>query len=436
MTASRVAAAERSDEGPVTQHVAPPVSPLAANVLALQRTAGNRAVAAMLGRNVPAALLARSVGTRRLMRDPPNASPLSAGGSANPSGGTSASGRGATAASGTSAAPAARPRPEVVVTGGGTVAGVAGTPDPAAPPAVPNVQLPPPTLTGNAPPAETGSTPSPSSQYQGSTINNRGTLTLGFGLGGVSSGSPLLLTPPVYGYAFTYSPLDWLQTQFTASNTGMAGQLQLASPTPQRLNVAYQLNAAATSGQNAARPEALIPSFSQYLIVEVLAGGHDPQHPIFVLGGNWGVSYTPFAGGLLRDAVGTSGSLGATLTPFGYYHDAPSADPTDHRPVDVTGTARWAFGLAGNYSVLWGNLQNDPTATATLRNFGLDASVTWVSPNLSAPSRAPVRFFVSVNSGPRWVWFGPSHATDTNAFGWSAGFNTGFLFGSAPAAGH
>lgn len=349
-------------------------------------------------------VLARSVGTRRLMRDPPSAAAPTAGGG-----------------------------PSVIVTGAGTVAGVAGAPNAAALPPVPNVQPQPPVPLGNASPAETGSTPSPSSLYQGSTINNRGTLTLGFGLGGVYSRSPQLLTPPVYGYAFTYSPLDWLQTQFTATNTGMAGQLQVASPTPQRLNLSYQLNAGVTSGQNAARPEALIPGFSQYLIAEVLGGGQDPQHPRFVFGGNWGVSYTPFSGGVLESAPGMSGSLGATLFPFGYYHDAPRADPTDHRPVDLTGTARWAFALAGNYSALWGSLQNDPRAAAMLRNAGLDASVTWVSPNLSGPTRAPVRFFVSLNTGPRWMWLDPNHGAETGAFGWSGGFNTGFVFADAPA---
>lgn len=349
-------------------------------------------------------VLARSVGTRRLMRDPPSAAAPTAGGG-----------------------------PSVIVTGAGTVAGVAGAPNAAALPPVPNVQPQPPVPLGNASPAETGSTPSPSSLYQGSTINNRGTLTLGFGLGGVYSRSPQLLTPPVYGYAFTYSPLDWLQTQFTATNTGMAGQLQVASPTPQRLNLSYQLNAGVTSGQNAARPEALIPGFSQYLIAEVLGGGQDPQHPRFVFGGNWGVSYTPFSGGVLESAPGMSGSLGATLFPFGYYHDAPRADPTDHRPVDLTGTARWAFALAGNYSALWGSLQNDPRAAAMLRNAGVDASVTWVSPNLSGPTRAPVRFFVSLNTGPRWMWLDPNHGAETGAFGWSGGFNTGFVFADAPA---
>jgi hypothetical protein len=305
------------------------------------------------------------------------------------------------------------------VTGGGVVAGIAG---------VPNLQLTPPSL---AAPIETGSTPSPSSLYQGSTINNPGTSTYNLGLSGVSSKSPLLTGPLTLNGQFTYSPLPWLQTQITGGNMGVAGQAQFSPSTPRLFNGSLQLNAAMTAGGSARDPTALIPGFSAIAIGELLAGG-DPQHPMYVLGANAGVLWTPYASGALSGAVGGSAALSATWIPFGYYNDAPAASWTDSRPVDTTGSARFAFGAAGNFSTLFGSLQSDPPARARLSSLGIDAFATWTSPVLPAPSIVPVRFFMSINAGPRWMWLPQAPAGSDNAFGWSAGFTTGLLFGTAP----
>ena len=308
MTGARVAeAAEASERDTVTRPTAA-AGPLAAHVQALQRSAGNRAVA-RLARSGALGAGVRRAGVRGLMRDPPPgatppagwAPPAATGGGGAPS-----------AAVG---APRSGTGTEAVVTGGGTVAGIAG---------LPNLQLTPPSL---AAPIETGSTPSPSSLYQGSTINNPGTSTYDGSLSGVSSRSPLLAGPLTLSGQFTYSPLSWLQSQFTGGNMGFAGQAQFSPSTPRLFNGSLQLNAAMTAGGSGQDPTALIPSLSAIAIGELLGGG-DPQHPTYVLGANAGVLWTPYASGALSGAVGGSAALSATWLPFGYYKDAPAASWT------------------------------------------------------------------------------------------------------------
>jgi hypothetical protein len=342
------------------------------------------------------------------MRDPP-----AAGGGGGGAGGAGAS---VAAPAGAVGTPGSGSGSQVIVTGGGTVAGVA--PAPGEP-------------TGTQPSIETGSTPSPSSLYQGSTINNAGTFTLNAGLGGIYTRAPLLTGPLTLGGGLTYSPLSWMQTQITAGNTGVAGQAQFAPSTPHLLNYSLQLNAGLASGGNGADPTALIPNLSAIAIAEVLGGG-DPQHPRYVIGANFGGLWTPYAGGVLSGAAGYTGALSATVVPFGYYNDTPQNPYTDHRPGEATGAARFAFGGAANFSQLFGSLQNDPSARATLSSLGIDVFATWTSPVLTAPSTAPVRFFISFNTGPRWMWLPGGPDGSTSGFGWSASFNTGLLFGTPP----
>lgn len=406
VTGARLAeAAQASERNTVTRPTAP-AGPLAAQVLALQRSAGNRAVA-KLARSGALCAEVRRAGVRGLMRDPPSGAAPSAGG-ASPA--TTGGGGAPSAAVGT---PGSGTGTQAVVTGGGTVAGIANAP-----------QLTQPSI-------ETGSTPSPSSLYQGSTINNAGTFTLNGSLSGVGSRSPLLAGPLTLNGQLTYSPLSWLQTQITGGSTGVAGQAQFSLPTPRLINPSLQLNAAMTPGGNGQDPTALIPSLSAIAIGELLGGG-DPQHPTYVLGANAGLLWTPYASGALSGARGYSGALSATWLPLGYYNDAPRNAYTDSRPGEPTGAARLAFGAAANFSQLFGSLQSDPSARGTLSSLGIDAFATWTSPVLSAPSTAPVRFFMSINTGPRWMWLPQGPPGSTVGFGWSAGFTTGLLFGTPP----
>ena len=282
VTGARVAeAAEASERDTVTRPTAT-AGPLAAQVLALQRSAGNRAVA-KLARSGALGAEVRRAGVRGLMRDPPPGATPSPGG-ASPA--TTGGGGAPSAAVGT---PGSGTGTQAVVTGGGTVAGIANAP-----------QLTQPSI-------ETGSTPSPSSLYQGSTINNAGTLTLNGSLSGVGSRSPLLTGPLTLNGQLTYSPLSWLQTQITAATTGVAGQAQFSLPTPRLINPSLQLNAALAPGGNVQDPTALIPSLSAIAIGELLGGG-DPQHPTYVLGANAGLLWTPYASGVLSGARGYSGA--------------------------------------------------------------------------------------------------------------------------------
>jgi hypothetical protein len=70
-------------------------------------------------------------------------------------------------------------------------------------------------------------------------------------------------------------------------------------------------------------------------------------------------------------------------------------------------------------TLLLGSLQSDPSAPARLSSLGIDAFATWTSPVIPAPSIAPVRFFMSINAGPRRRWLPEAPAGSDYAFGCS-----------------
>ncbi len=274
------------------------------------------------------------------------------------------------------------------------------------------------TVTGQAPPVqsgeeaepqEVGAAPYGSSLVSTSAINPAGTWTLSLGGSRVASRLSLLSQPVVGGPTVTTSPTDYLQLQ--ASMPGVLGPEGLSPGTQRAASLQAQLS----------------PSHPATLIGESLIGGPDAAHARFSGAANVSVIRTPYLNGILSDVSGVS--VGGALTLFsGYYHDAPAASPTD-RPVGITQTPRLTLGLAGSYAEYRGRSLTDPTRSGELRTFGLDVFATYVSP-LTRVGGSSGRFFVTVTPGLRGA-----EGEGQSGVGVSGMVTIGWLTGASSPAG-
>ncbi len=286
-------------------------------------------------------------------------------------------------------------------------------------PPVPDVHLP----ESLADPITVGQTPSGTPSYSGSTIDATRTGTVSSTLGGVRSPYDLLAQPLVLNTSLASSPLPWLQLQLGGGNTGASAQVQVSQANPTAINPSLLIYGGFAPGQQPGSSP-WTPSYGATGILEGLVG--DASRPDLSLGVNAGFMRTPYASGILTDVTGIN--LAASLSGYiDYWRDAPAANTRDHRPVPRTTTPFVALGLAASLLQLWGD-------EGVLNQLGFDSYLTVTSRLLNVRG-APMRLFLTVTPGVRYMLRSTPPGPDTHGWGISGFLTVGAVFGEVPRPG-